>query len=110
MRVQHCCGPVCKAHYNWSVCGLDPRAWVSRQQGLACRCLGGAEMQQSLLVRLQNLCQLEALLAHTLTLLPNLLPGQTPATAQPKATVSPPRPALPQQLLCCQVLALLAPS
>ena len=36
-----------------------------------CRCVGGVEVQQNLLVRLQNLCQLEALLAHTLTLLPN---------------------------------------
>ena len=36
-----------------------------------CRCVGGAEVQQNLLVRLQNLCQLEALLAHSLALLPN---------------------------------------
>ena len=35
------------------------------------RCVGGVEVQQNLLVRLQNLCQLEALLAHSLTLLPN---------------------------------------
>lgn len=36
-----------------------------------CRCVGGVEVQQNLLVRLQNLCQLEALLAHSLSLLPN---------------------------------------
>ncbi len=35
------------------------------------RCIGGAEVQQNLLVRLQNLSQLEALLAHVLALLPN---------------------------------------
>lgn len=33
--------------------------------------MGGVEVQQNLLVRLQNLCQLEALLAHSLSLLPN---------------------------------------
>lgn len=33
--------------------------------------MGGAEVQQNLLVRLQNLCQLEALLAHSLQLLPS---------------------------------------
>lgn len=82
---------------------------VWRQQGLACRCMGGADMQQSLLVRLQNLCQLEALLAHTLTILPHLLPGQTPTTAQPKAAVSSPHFALVWQPLCCQFLALLLP-
>ncbi|KAL3132723.1 hypothetical protein ABBQ32_009229 [Trebouxia sp. C0010 RCD-2024] len=35
------------------------------------QCVGGAEVQQNLLVRLQNLCQLEALLAHSFALLPN---------------------------------------
>jgi len=35
-----------------------------------CRCIGGAEVQQNLLVRLQNLSQLEALLAHVLAQLP----------------------------------------
>ena len=33
--------------------------------------MGGAEVQQNLLVRLQNLSQLEALLAHVLALLPS---------------------------------------
>ena len=36
-----------------------------------CRCIGGAEVQQNLLVRLQNLSQLEALLAHVIALLPS---------------------------------------
>lgn len=52
-------------------------------------------MQQSLLVRLQNLCQLEALLAHCLTLLPDhpdplppLIPHCLSSTTKSKSCVS----------------------
>lgn len=58
-----------------------------------CRRLGGVEVQQNLLVRLQNLCQLEGLLAHTLALLPNppglhILPNNSPPALHKKAQVS----------------------
>ena len=58
-----------------------------------CRCIGGAEVQQNLLVRLQNLSQLEALLAHVLALLPSspclhVIAGpHTAAQAQTKSQV-----------------------
>ena len=58
-----------------------------------CRCVGGAEVQQNLLVRLQNLSQLEALLAHVLALLPSspclhVIAGpHTAAQAQTKSQV-----------------------
>ena len=58
-----------------------------------CRCIGGAEVQQNLLVRLQNLSQLEALLAHVLALLPSspclqVIAGpHTAAQAQTKTQV-----------------------
>lgn len=58
-----------------------------------CRCIGGAEVQQNLLVRLQNLSQLEALLAHVIVLLPSspclqVIAGpDTAAQAQTKSQV-----------------------
>ena len=58
-----------------------------------CRCEGGAEVQQNLLVRLQNLTQLQALLANTLAILPSppnlqLVAGQQgPAHQQEKGQV-----------------------
>lgn len=67
---------------------------VCCQKKLCCRCVGGADMQQSLLVRLQNLCQLETLLAHCLTLLPAhpdplppLIPQLLTSTTQSKPPV-----------------------
>ena len=52
------------------------------------RCVGGAEVQQNLLVRLQNLCQLEALLAHSLALLPNPPSLHTFSGCHPPAVLS----------------------
>ncbi|DBA96744.1 TPA: hypothetical protein ACH3X1_015586 [Trebouxia sp. C0004] len=63
-------------------------AWARHVQPT--ECIGGAEVQQNLLVRLQNLSQLEALLAHVIALLPSspclqVLAGpHTPAQAQTK--------------------------
>lgn len=52
------------------------------------RCVGGVEVQQNLLVRLQNLCQLEALLAHSLALLPNLPSLHTFSGCHPPAVLA----------------------
>ena len=70
-------------------------------QPVKCRCIGGVEVQQNLLVRLQNLCQLEAVLAHTLSLLPHppsrhLVPGTTP----PPALLNKPQVSLKAASLC----------
>ena len=52
-----------------------------------CRCIGGAEVQQNLLVRLQNLSQLEALLTHAIALLPT--PPSLHLIAGPHAAAQP---------------------
>lgn len=58
-----------------------------------CRCDGGAEVQQNLLVRLQNLSQLEALLAHAIATLPtpptlHIIAGPHVSAHQKKSHVS----------------------